>query len=92
MSFHSPFDEAQRKIARLNYGRMRSHLKAVRKAYPARTPDESAVLHAYTDCIRLFGEELLKVTTKVDVDRLNELSTRASSAFVIYYRLYSRGK
>jgi hypothetical protein len=89
MSFHSPFDDKQRKVARLDYVRMRSHLKAVRKAFPPGSADEVAVLHAYTNYIRLFGQELLKMISKVDADRLNELSKQASSSFVIYYRLYS---
>jgi hypothetical protein len=90
MSFHSPFDEVQWKLARLDHAKMRAHFRQVSVEYPPRTPDEIDVLRAYNRYVRKFGSELSKSMSKIDPARLNELSAKVSVSFTAYYSLYIR--
>jgi hypothetical protein len=86
MSYRWPFDQPQSEIAKREYSKMRSNLRAWLKKSVPKKPDEKFLFAGCQMCVQIFGQELLKPFDSVNTDLLNRTQIKARSFFYLFVR------
>ena len=77
MRYQQPFTHAQRLRGASVYRSMRNNLRRLTSDFPPANAQERSLLRDFRAAVRDFGEALNRELGKVDVDRLNDLQSRA---------------